>query len=65
VLRRFVDALSFVPYHFDFVCDGRVVFSVDKRWGIRDRYTIEIPDPHVDRRLVIAMSVAIDALQGR
>lgn len=65
VLRRFVDALSFVPYHFDFVCDGRVVFSVDKRWGIRDRYTIEIPDPHVDRRLVITMSVAIDALQGR
>ncbi|KUP97042.1 LURP-one-related/scramblase family protein [Thermobifida cellulosilytica] len=65
VLRRFIEALAFVPYHFDFVLNGQVMFSIDKKWGIRDRYTIEIPSPHVDRRLVIAMAVAVDALQGR
>lgn len=65
LLRRFIDAAQFVPYHFDFTANSDPVFSVDKRWGIRDRYTVEIPNPHVDRRLVIAMAVAMDALQGR
>jgi uncharacterized protein YxjI len=66
VLRRFVDALSWLPYHFDFVGgDGQPAFSVDKKWGLRDRYLVEIQDPRVDRRLVIAQAVALDALQAR
>ncbi len=65
LLRRFVDALSWLPYHFDFALDGRSAFSVVKQWGLRDRYTVDIADPRVDRRLVIAMAVALDALQGR
>ncbi|WP_250038145.1 hypothetical protein [Paractinoplanes maris] len=65
ILRRFVDSLSWLPYHFDFVLDDRPVFSVVKKWGLRDRYVVTIHDPRVDRRLVAAMSVALDALQAR
>ncbi|GAB2621143.1 hypothetical protein Aab01nite_35790 [Paractinoplanes abujensis] len=65
VLRRFVEALSWLPYHFDFVLGDRPVFSVVKKWGLRDRYVVTIHDPRVDRRLVAAMSVALDALQAR
>lgn len=61
VLRRFVDSLSWLPYHFDF----GDAFSVVKKWGLRDRYVVDIRDPRIDRRLVIAMAVALDALQSR
>ncbi|XVU23963.1 hypothetical protein ACQPZJ_43130 [Actinoplanes sp. CA-054009] len=65
VLRRFVESLSWLPYHFDFVIADRPVFSVVKKWGLRDKYVVTIHDPRVDRRLVAAMSVALDALQAR
>ncbi len=65
ILRRFVDSLSWLPYHFEFVLGDRPVFSVVKKWGLRDRYVVTIHDPQVDRRLVAAMSVALDALQSR
>jgi uncharacterized protein YxjI len=64
VLRRFAD-LDFLPYHFDFVREGAPAFSVTKKWGIRDTYVVAVDDDQVDRRLVIAMAVALDALQGR
>jgi uncharacterized protein YxjI len=65
VLRRFVDSLSWVPYHFEFTLGGAPAFSVVKRWGLRDRYVVDVADPRLDRRLVLAMTVALDALQGR
>ena len=65
VLRRFVDSLSWLPYHFDFTMNGQPTFSIVRKWGLRDRYLVDIPDPRFDRRLVIAMAVALDALQGR
>ena len=66
ILRRFVDSLSWLPYHFDFVTPtGEVVFSVVKKWGFTDKYIVSVPNPHIDRRLVIAMAVALDALQSR
>jgi uncharacterized protein YxjI len=65
VLRRFVDSLSWLPYHFDFTVDGQPAFSVDRKWGLRDRYVVDITDPRLDRRVVIAMAVALDALQAR
>jgi uncharacterized protein YxjI len=65
LLRRFVDALSWLPYHFDFKIGEKVVFSVVKKWGLRDQYVVSIHDPNVDRRLVAAMAVALDALQSR
>ncbi|MFF5172760.1 hypothetical protein ACFY3U_09015 [Micromonospora sp. NPDC000089] len=65
LLRRFVDSLSWLPYHFDFLAGGQPVFSVIKKWGLRDRYVVEVQHPQVDRRLVIAMAIGLDALQGR
>jgi uncharacterized protein YxjI len=53
-------------YHFDFTTEnGAPVFSVDKKTWIRDHYLVQIQDPGVDRRLVIAQAVALDALQSR
>lgn len=65
LLRRFVEALSWLPYHFDFVADGQPAFSVVKKWGLRDRYAVQIHNSQLDRRLVIAMAIALDALQSR
>ncbi|MFF0479067.1 hypothetical protein [Streptomyces sp. NPDC004284] len=62
----FTDLLPFVvPYHFDFTEGGRSVLSVDKLFGIRDRYVLDIADPELDRRLALAQTVALDALQSR
>jgi len=65
IVRRLVESLSWLPYHFDFAIEGRPVFSIEKKWGLRDRYVVDIPEPRMDRRLVIAMAVAVDALQAR
>ncbi|HEV7936189.1 MAG TPA: hypothetical protein VGP70_28230 [Actinomadura sp.] len=65
ILRRFVDSLSWLPYHFDFKVGEQTVFSVDKKWGLRDRYLVEIQDGRLDRRLVIAQAIGLDALQAR
>lgn len=64
ILRRVQDTLP-LPYHFDFARNGQHVLSVDRKWGVRDRYVVDIADPHIDRRLVIAVAVALDALQSR
>jgi uncharacterized protein YxjI len=64
VLRRVGD-LDFWPYHFDFVRAGGPAFTVEKKWGIRDTYVVTTTDDQLDRRLVIAMAVALDALQAR
>jgi uncharacterized protein YxjI len=63
LVRRFV--FSSLPYHFDFVRDGQVAFSVNRKFSLRDKYLITINDPQVDRRAVIAVAVALDALQAR
>jgi uncharacterized protein YxjI len=65
IVRRFVDQLSWLPYHFDFGVGAQIAFSVERKWGVRDRYLVDIHDPRLDRRLVIAMAVALDALQSR
>jgi uncharacterized protein YxjI len=69
ILRRVWDLFENVPflfkYHFDFASDDRPVMSVDKTAIIRDRYRREIQEPVLDRRLAIAMAVALDALQSR
>lgn len=54
-----------VPYHFDFAAGDRPVMSLDKTAVVRDRYRLELHDETLDRRLAIAMAVALDALQSR
>jgi uncharacterized protein YxjI len=69
ILRRvwdlFEDLPFFFKYHFDFVAGDKPVMSIDKIALIRDRYRLEMKEPALDRRLAIAMAVALDALQSR
>jgi uncharacterized protein YxjI len=60
-----------IPYHFDFIRDGEVVGSHQRRTGLskfRDVYDIDVSGDTqhaLDRRLVLANAVAMDALQAR
>ena len=51
-------------YHFDFVRNTEVAHC-EKKTRFRDHYIVRIEDPGVDRRLVLAQAVALDALQSR
>ena len=65
IFRRFVD-LPFT-FHFDFTDknSGQIVLSSTKKFALRDRYTIDVPDSRIDFRLAAAMAVGLDALLGR
>lgn len=57
-------------FHFDFTDpNGRSVMSSTKRMALRDSYLVELPQNQaghgLDVRVAMAMSVALDALQGR
>jgi hypothetical protein len=73
VLRRLID---FVPYgevvpivfQFTILMDGREVGELRRPIGLRDRYILRLSGDHerrIDRRLAIALAVALDALQSR
>ena len=65
IIRRFVE-LPFT-FHFDFTdkATGAVVMSSERRFSLRDRYTIDVPDQRLDFRLAAAMAVGLDALLQR
>ena len=67
-IGNFSDFLP-IPYHFDFRRDDRVLAThTRKAWKIRDTYTIDTsgdPEHSLDRRLVLALAVGMDALQAR
>lgn len=72
LFRRIWDFLPWVgdwpfplKYHFDFTRDGATVGALDKKTRFRDHYLVRIDDPALDRRLVLAQAVALDALQSR
>jgi uncharacterized protein YxjI len=55
-----------IAYNFDFADNGGAhQATVERIWSIRDRYRITAPDPNLDRRLLIALAVCMDALQRR
>jgi uncharacterized protein YxjI len=58
-----------IPYHFDILRDGTKVGHHQRRIGsFRDVYDIDMsgdPDRIVDRRLILAAAVGMDALQAR
>jgi uncharacterized protein YxjI len=65
ILRRVQDTIP-LPVHFDFTAaDGHPVMSLSRKMALRDKYLLEVQDPALDRRLAIAMAVALDALQSR
>jgi uncharacterized protein YxjI len=64
------DILGLIPirYHFDFFAGDREVGSFERRFGIRDRYVLDLSgdeERRIDRRVAIALAVAMDALQAR
>jgi uncharacterized protein YxjI len=65
ILRRVQDTVP-LPFHFDFTApDGHPVMSLSRKMALRDKYLLEVHDAVLDRRLAIAMAVALDALQSR
>jgi uncharacterized protein YxjI len=75
LLRRFADLgpdwmgiLTWLPFNFVLIRDGQHAASYERVLGkLRDRYMLEIGPgmEGVDRRLLIAFTVALDALQDR
>ena len=78
LFRRLVGFLPYVqnvadwlpiPYHFVFHRDGIELGSHSRHlWKLRDVYTIDLggdPGRTVDRRLILAIAVGMDALQAR
>jgi uncharacterized protein YxjI len=78
LFRRLVGFIPFVgdfadwlpiPYHFVFKRGDAVLATNTRRaWKIRDTYTIDLsgdPERTLDRRLVLATAVGMDALQAR
>jgi uncharacterized protein YxjI len=65
ILRRVQDMIP-LAFHFEFVDpSGQMVLSSVRKWGLRDKYLVEVPGARVDGRVAAAMAVALDALQGR
>jgi uncharacterized protein YxjI len=73
LFRRVID---FVPYgefapvlfQFAILIDGREIGELRRPIGVRDRYTLKLggdAERRVDRRVAIALAVALDALQSR
>jgi uncharacterized protein YxjI len=78
LFRRLVGLIPFIggfadwvpiPYHFDFRRGDEVLGShVRQAFKFRDTYTIDMsgdPERTVDRRLILAIAVGMDALQAR
>jgi uncharacterized protein YxjI len=75
ILRRIAAQLPYIgdfvpiPYNFVFVRDGDVLATnVRQAWKLRDTYTIDAradTGHTLDRRLLLAAAVGMDALQAR
>jgi hypothetical protein len=73
ILRRVIDFVpygDFVPilFHFRIDVDGREVGSMRRPIGIRDRYVLDLggdTERRIDRRVAVALGIALDALQSR
>ena len=65
ILRRLQDSIP-LAVHYDFRDpQGQPVLSSERKWGLRDHYTVEVPGGRLDGRVAAAMAVALDALQQR
>ena len=57
-----------LPYHFTFEHDGAPVGELRRIYGLRDQYSLDLgsdAERRIDRRLAVALAVALDALQAR
>ena len=68
LLPEWLSLLTWLPFNFTLLHEGQQVASYRRVLGkLRDRYVLEIgPDlAAVDRRLLVAFAVGLDALQDR
>lgn len=64
ILRRFTDLPMFYNFDFDRE-DGVQGFKIDRQMTFRDAYHVTKQDSALDGRVVAALAVAMDVLQGR
>jgi hypothetical protein len=73
VLRRVIDLVPYgtlipIVFQFTILMDGRDVGELRRPIGLRDRYILKLdgdPDRRIDRRVAVALAIALDALQSR
>jgi uncharacterized protein YxjI len=76
ILRRVWGAIPYLgevpfmlPFHFDIAAvTGQPLGRYRRIWSIRDRYVLDLtgdPERTLDRRVAMAFTVALDALQDR
>jgi uncharacterized protein YxjI len=74
VLRRAIDFVPYVgglipiPFHFTIGTPEESIGELRREYAVRDRYTLDLSRDTtrvIDRRLAIALAVALDALQSR
>jgi hypothetical protein len=73
LLRRAIDAVPYgdmipILFHFTITLDGREVGGLRRPIGLRDRYVLDLhgdSERRLDRRVAVALGVALDALQSR
>jgi uncharacterized protein YxjI len=74
VLRRVVDFVPEyggwipIPYNFEFLVGGTAVGGMNRKFKLRDQYVLDLSgdtERRIDRRVAIALAIALDALQNR
>ena len=73
ILRRVIDAVPYgdfvpIPFHFTIDAAERHVGDLNRRFGIRDTYDLDVSgdvERKIDRRLAVSLGIALDALQSR
>ena len=66
-IGEFLDLLP-IPYHFDYFAGDERIGGLERILGVRDRYRLDVSgdsERTIDRRLVLALAVGMDALQAR
>jgi uncharacterized protein YxjI len=66
-IGEFLELLP-IPYHFDYYVGDQRVGGLERILGVRDRYRLDVSgdaERVVDRRVVLALAVGMDALQAR
>ena len=57
-----------IPYHFDYYAGEERIGGLQRILGLRDRYRLDVSGDagrKIDRRVVLALAVGMDALQAR
>lgn len=65
ILRALFDVVQFIPHKYTIENDeGKQVGTINGKFGIRDRYIIELDQDTENREAIMAAAVTIDALEG-